>query len=145
MSAPTVVAALQAALAGEHACVYAYGVAGSRLSGSARESARAGLAAHRARRDALAARLSAAGAVPTPAAAAYDLPVTVTGADSARALAGLVEDRLALVWSDVVGAAVAAPDDALAALAAAAVQEAAVRAARWTGSTSAFPGATSSR
>jgi hypothetical protein len=140
MSAPDVTGSLQAALAGENACVYAYGLAGALLSGAGARSALAAIDAHRVRRDAIAARLVAASAAPTPAAAAYDPPFPVVDAASARRLAGTVEARLALVWSDVVAAAAGAHDPVLLATAAAAVQEASVRAAGWTGSTTAFPG-----
>ncbi|WP_256095058.1 DUF4439 domain-containing protein, partial [Streptomyces sp. EN27] len=47
-------AAVQAALAAEHAAVYGYGVLGGRLDGEQGAEARAAHDAHRARRDALA-------------------------------------------------------------------------------------------
>jgi len=147
MTAPTVTDALQAALAGENACVYAYGLVGAHVVGDQRRRAQSALDSHRARRGSVSRLLLDASATPAPAAAAYDPPFPVTDGASARRLAGYVEDRLALVWADVVGAASGAQDPGLLATAAAAVQEASVRAAGWTGATSAFPGvgATSSR
>lgn len=142
MSAPTgtvAVAELDAAqrvLAAEHAAVYAYAVAGALLPGTAQREARSAQASHLARRDRLAARVADAGGMPVGSAPVYDLPGPVTDAASAQALVTLVEERLAAVWADVV--AVAAVD--LRELAALALQEAAVRAARWRGATVAFPG-----
>ena len=52
---------LQRVLAGEHAVVYGYGVAGARLSGADRVRAERGWTAHRARRDRLEAQLSRPG------------------------------------------------------------------------------------
>ena len=100
--------ALQTVLAGTDAAVYAYGVVAARLSGSERSRALADMAAHRAARDSLAAQVTAAGAVPTPAAAAYDLPHDVVDAASARLFAALVEDRLAGQWAGLAGQSTAA-------------------------------------
>ncbi len=77
---PAAISTLQAALAAEHAAVYGYGVAGAHLSGPRQQEALAAWNAHRARRDQLAAMLSAQGAVPVAAAAAYKLPFPVTSA-----------------------------------------------------------------
>src|SRR5437868_15090063 len=66
--------ALQTALAAEHAAVYGYGVLGSRLRGTPRQTAKAVWDAHRAQRDRLISILSV---VPVAAAPAYRLPVTV--------------------------------------------------------------------
>ena len=138
MSAPPrdEVAAVQRALAAEHAAVYAYGVAGAFLSGPAQREARAAQAGHLARRDRLAARVAAAGAVPVAPAPVYDLPGPVTEPASARALVTVVEERLAAVWADVV----AVPGVQLRELAALALQETAIRAASWRGASVAFPG-----
>lgn len=116
-------------LAGEDAAVYAYGVVAAHLSGAAQKRALAAMAAHRANRDLLLARLGSAGATPSPAAAAYTLPSPVVDAASARALAGLVEDRLAGQW-----AGLAAQSDAEQRRSAALVAQAcAVRCVVWTG------------
>ena len=45
--------ALQAVLAGEHACIYGYGLVGAHLSGRAADRARDAYEAHRARREEL--------------------------------------------------------------------------------------------
>jgi hypothetical protein len=130
------IAALQRALAAEHAAAYAYGVAGALLPGDAQREARAAHAAHLARRDRLAARVADTGADPVAPAPVYDLPGPVTDPVSARALVRVVEERLAAVWADVV----AVPEAASRELAALALQETAVRAARWRGASVAFPG-----
>ena len=95
-------------LAGTDAAVYAYGVVAARLSGSERSRALADMTAHRAARDSLVAQVTAAGAVPTPAAAAYELPREVVDASSARLVAALVEDRLAGQWAGLAGQSTAA-------------------------------------
>ena len=128
--------ALQRVLAAEHAAVYAYGVAGAFLPGDAQREARSAHAGHLSRRDRLAARLTDAGADPVASAPVYDLPGPVTDPASARALVTVVEERLAAVWADVVAAAQAGTRE----LAALALQESAVRAARWRGTSVAFPG-----
>jgi uncharacterized protein DUF4439 len=130
------IAALQRALAAEHAAVYAYGVAGALLPGEAQREARAAHAGHLARRDRVAARITDAGADPVAPAPVYDLPGPVTDPASARALVTVVEERLAAVWADVV----AVPAAAVRELAALVLQETAVRAAIWRGASVAFPG-----
>ena len=133
----TPVEALQAALAGEHAAVYAYGVVGARLQGHPDE--RAAVAAyntHRQRRSTLTRLVAGTGAQPTAAAVAYDLGGPVATAPAARRLAGLVETRVAATYADVVGAA----DGAVRRAAAGWLADAAVRAASWSGRPAAFPG-----
>lgn len=136
MSAATDVAALQQALAGEHAAIYGYGVAGSHLRGEARRRAEAAEAAHRARRDQLRSLLVARKAVPVPSAADYRLPRPVTTEAEAVLLATELEERLAAVWADVA----AEVGDGLRALAVRALQDTAVRAATWRGGSVPFPG-----
>src|SRR4051794_9413332 len=97
--------ALQAALAGEHAAVWAYGLIGARLPQAQVAQALSALAAHRARRDTLDRSLRRGGASPAAAAPAYELPSAVTAANSAVALAVLVEERLAGAYADLVTAA----------------------------------------
>nr|WP_196790830.1 DUF4439 domain-containing protein [Motilibacter aurantiacus] len=128
---------MQAALAGEHAAVWAYGVVGARLPAGRAPQALAALAAHRARRDALERTLERASASPVAAAPAYDLPGPVTTPAQAVALGELVEERLAAAYADLVAAAEA---EQLRATAARGVREAAVRAALWRGSSVPFPG-----
>ncbi|MET9441676.1 ferritin-like domain-containing protein [Streptomyces sp. NPDC006610] len=129
-------AALQAALAAEHAAVYGYGVVGGRIGEERRTEARAAYDAHRARRDALAREVRDLGGEPVAAAAGYALPFPVADGPAAVRLAAEVEDRVAGVYSDLVRAA----DGKRRAAAAASLREAAVRAVRWRGESVAFPG-----
>ena len=129
--------ALQAALAGEHACVYGYGLVGAHAGTRAESAARAGYESHRARRDLLTAQVRARGAEPVAALPAYGIPFDVTDAPTASRLAGLLEDRLAPLYADLV--AVAA-NPVLRDLAAGALVETAVRSAGWTGRITALPG-----
>ncbi|MFD0528352.1 ferritin-like domain-containing protein [Kitasatospora arboriphila] len=131
------VAALQAALSAEHAAVYGYGVVGARTpAGPQRDAARAGYAAHQARRDALQRELDGAGATPTAAAACYRLPFAVSDAAGAGQLAAHIETQLTAVWAD----AVAGTGGALRQTAATALRETALRAAQWGADLSALPG-----
>jgi hypothetical protein len=110
-------------LAAEHAAIYAYGVLGARLDGSARALARAAYDAHRAARDELQALLSARGETPAGPAAAYD--VTVATAAEAKALAVRIEVDLGQRWHDLVA------DVAVRSRAVRGLQDSAVRAALW--------------
>ncbi|RIQ34876.1 DUF4439 domain-containing protein [Jiangella rhizosphaerae] len=135
-SADAGVDAAQAALAGEHACVYGYGVVGAHLPDGA-EPAHTALAAHRSRRDELAALIAGTGADPVAAEPGYALPSPVTDEASARALAVLLEERLGALYADVVGAATT-PE--LREFAVRGVVMSAVQALSWGGSPVAFPG-----
>ncbi|MDR0343359.1 MAG: ferritin-like domain-containing protein [Nocardiopsaceae bacterium] len=139
MTSP-VAAALQTALAAEHAAVYGYGIAGAHLATVPRRlaAARRDWAIHEAARDRLSAMLSARGAVPAPAAVSYALPFPVRSANAAAALAALLEDRVATAYLGLV----ALTDPGLRAFGARSVRTAAVRAAAWRGHTVAFPGLT---
>jgi Domain of unknown function (DUF4439) len=130
------IGALQEALAAEHAAAYGYGVAGAHLSGRRQQDALADWNAHRARRDQLVAMLTAQGAVPVAAAAAYRLPFTVTSPHSAAALAAALEDGVTRAYLGIV----ALPVEGLRTFGALAMQDSAVRAAQWRGTTVAFPG-----
>lgn len=132
----TALAAAQAALAAEHAAVYGYGVVGGRLDEARRAEATAAHTAHRARRDALRRTVRDLGAEPVAAAPGYTLPFEVPDPAAAVRLAAVLEDRVADVYSDLVRAA----EGPLRRDAAAALREAAVRAARWRGSGVTFPG-----
>jgi hypothetical protein len=132
----TATRALQSVLAGEHATIYGYGVAGAQLTGAARSRALSAYNSHRARRDELEALIRARGAQPVAASASYDLPSPVTTADEAVVLATQLEERLAAVWAD----AVAALSGDLRALAVRGLSEAALSAARWRGGSVPFPG-----
>ncbi|AYY12775.1 DUF4439 domain-containing protein [Actinobacteria bacterium YIM 96077] len=132
-----VVAALQATLAGEHACVYGYGVAGAYLDDDELAAARQALEVHEQRRDTLREHLLAMDVEPEAALPAYALPFAVDDATSARELAGVLEERLGAVYIDLIGAGTGVD---LRELAAEAVVDTAVRAARWGVALSAFPG-----
>ncbi len=131
-----VVAAAQAALAAEYAAVYGYGVVGARVGTSRAADARACYDAHRAARDALHRTVHALGADPVASDAAYALPFPVPDAAAAVRLAATLEDRLAGAYADLVRAA----SGGLRREAAAGLRDAAVRAVRWRGSGTAFPG-----
>ena len=129
--------ALETALAGEHAAVYAYGVVGARLQGHLDErQARSGYDAHRQRRSTITRMLTDAGATPTPAAAAYDLGGPVLTAAAARTLAAGVETRAAATYADVVSAASGSVRQGASLW----LADASVRATGWSGQPAAFPG-----
>jgi len=129
--------AVQAALAGEHACVYACGLAGGLLDGSAQEAAAAGRDAHRRRRDGLGQVVLRLGATPVAALPAYALPFAVKDPASARALLADVENRLAAVYADLVAAGAT---DGLRAMGAAGLLDAAAAAVAWGAAVTALPG-----
>ncbi|MGV9317028.1 ferritin-like domain-containing protein [Streptomyces sp. NPDC003691] len=129
-------AAVQAALAAEHAAVYGYGVVGARIGTDRRAEARQAHSAHRARRDALVRAVRDLGGTPVAAAPGYALPFPVPDSAAAVRLAAHLEDRIAGACSDLVRAA----QGPLRTDAAAALREAAVRSVRWRGSGVAFPG-----
>ena len=133
---PGSVAALQAALAAEQAASYGYGVVGAHLSGTAFAIASADCVVHERARDALTKLISSLGAIPQPAAAAYQLPLGVNNAADAAKLA--VDLELEVVSSYVGLAGVA--DPRLRILAAKSMQGACVRAARWGANSQPFPG-----
>jgi len=89
---------LTAALTGEYAAIYAYGVLGVRLNSTNAAKARKIEQAHRDRRDLLLLRLTAADIAVPPAAAGYQLPFAVTNSATAVRLAAEVELRLAAQW-----------------------------------------------
>lgn len=135
-AASSAVAALQGALAAEHAAVYGYGVVGAMLEGSAQSHARANWTAHRVARDTLVAMLTKLGATPAAASPAYQMPFAVTNANLAKELAATLEDGVTRAYLAVV----AVTDPTLRALAARAMQTSANRAVSWRGTTVAFPG-----
>lgn len=130
------VAALQSALAAEHAAVYGYGVAGAQLAGTDQSDARADWTAHRVARDNLTAMLSKLGATPVAASPAYRLPFPVTSPQSAAKLAATLEEGVTRAYL----ALVAVSNPTLRTFAAQAMQAAANRALAWSGTTKAFPG-----
>jgi len=130
------VAALQAALAAEQAASYGYGIIGSHLTARRFAAAAADNVAHDRARDSLTAMLTARGAQPRPAAAAYQLPIGVRTPAEALSLAVMLERQVAAAYLGLV----AAPDGALRRFAAEKMRESAVRAARWSGKAETFPG-----
>lgn len=119
--------ALAAALAAEHAAIFAYGPIGVRLTERHRADARNAEAVHRNRRDALVLLLGAGGGAVPAAAPAYALPFPVTDQPSALRLAIQVEERAGAAWR----AALPATTGAERSQALAALTDAAVRATRW--------------
>jgi hypothetical protein len=134
----SVLAALQSALAAEHAASYGYGVVGARLlqGSAAQQQATNDWVAHVRAVDQLTQLISGRGATPTPAAVAYELPFAVSSAEQARLLAATLEDRVAQAYLGLV----AQPEAGVRSLGAAQVRAAALRAQGWRGSTQAFPG-----
>jgi hypothetical protein len=118
---------LAAALAAEHAAIFAYGLIGVRLSGASAGEARTAEAAHRSRRDGLVLLLAQGGATPPAAEPSYALPFPVTDPASAMRLAVEVEERTAAVWR----AALPATADAQRTQALEGLTASAVRATRW--------------
>ncbi|PYC81955.1 hypothetical protein C7C46_11010 [Streptomyces tateyamensis] len=128
--------ALQAALAAEHAAVYAFGVVGAKTPpGPRRDDALACYAVHQARRDNWQ-RLLAGGATPTAAAPGYRLPFAVPEAGAAAKLAAEVESRLLAVYADLV----ACTTDTLRMTAATALRECVLQCDHWGGTPGALPG-----
>ena len=130
------IAAMQAALAAEQAASYGYGVVGSHLTGSRFTAAAADCVAHERARDALTVMIAARGGRPRPAAAAYRLPVPVTTNKQAMALAIMLERQVTAAYLGLV----AVPEPTLRAFAAQNMRDAAVREARWSDRSQAFPG-----
>lgn len=133
---------LRAALAAEHAAIFAYGRLGVLLDQAGRNEARAAETVHRARRDALVLMLDELRAAPVPAEAGYRLPFPVTDRASALKLAAHVEEGVAANWRAVLKLTTGSHrGNALEAY-----TDAAVRAVRWrkiagtNPTTSAFPG-----
>jgi hypothetical protein len=129
-------AALQAALAGEHAAVWAAGRAAAELEGQGRRTALSQLDDHRTARDRLRRTLTSLGEAPAEAAPAYLEPFPVEDPRAARRLMAHVSSGLAATYADLAAAAPRASRRP----AAIASAEAAVRAIHWGGGPEAFPG-----
>lgn len=130
---PATGSALSAAILGEEAALYAYGVAGPWLDGADRDLALGGLAAHRAR--VLVLRESASDADESGAPGGF-VTGPVDSPAAARALLAGVEARLAAVYADLA-AEVTGGERRNAVLSAC---ECSVRSIAWGGPTEAFPG-----
>ncbi len=131
-------AALQAALAAEHATTYGYGVVGALLPGNEQGTALSDWTLHQHARDALTEMITRLGAIPVAASAADKLPFPVTDAASARRLAAIIEDGVTRAYLGIV----AVTDARLRTFGALAMQQPASRASAWRGTTTAFPGMT---
>ena len=123
------VAALQAALAAEHAAVWVYGVASAFVSSALTRRLDEATTAHQARRDATERMLIDAGVPPVPPEPGYLSPEPVTDAASALRLMITAETDAAAAWRSVVERSPTDPDLRGAALEA--LTAAAVRATRW--------------
>jgi len=132
----TEIAALQGALAAEHAAVYGYGIVGAMLAGAEQADARTDWTAHQVARDTLVAMLTKLGATPVAASPAYELPFAVTSATSAEKLAATIEDGVTRAYLGLVSV----NNQTLRAFAAQAMQTSANRFTAWSGTTVAFPG-----
>lgn len=128
--------ALQALLTAEDQAVYGYGLAGAQLSGSLLATATQDWNLHRQAQITVSAMITTRGGTPAPAAAAYRPPFAVTSAGTAQSLAALLEDGLVRAYLGLV----ALDDAALRTFGAGEMQAAAIRAAYWSGGTTAFPG-----
>lgn len=122
---------------GTQAAIYAYGLIAARLEGAEKSQALSAMATHRLERDVLRGKVITLRGVPGPAAAAYTPPFPITDADSARALAALVEDRLAGQWAGLAAAATGNARKSAALHA----QEYAVRSVTWSGVAPVWAGA----
>ncbi len=132
----TAVAGLQAALSAENAAVYGYGLVGARLSGGQLAVAQQDWNDHRAACANLTAMIAGMGAKAAPSAPAYRPPFPVNSARAAVSLAAMLEDGVVTAYLSLV----AVDDPSMRAFGAQGMQTAAVRAAYWRGSTTAFPG-----
>lgn len=122
------VRALQAALATEHAAVWASGVLTAFLPAALSEEVGEGAAVHRARRDSVERLLRDAAVVPVATEPAYAAPQPVVDADSALALAVVAETDVAAAWRAVLERT---DDRGVRGLALDGLVDSAVRAARW--------------
>ncbi|HET6209359.1 MAG TPA: ferritin-like domain-containing protein [Jatrophihabitans sp.] len=108
-AADPITAALQQALAREHAAVYGYPVIGVQLAGSAQaDQARAAEAAHRLVRDALAEQLAGRHADPVAAQPSYRPPAPLTDDPSAQDWAIQLEQDCAAGYRALLASAATA-------------------------------------
>lgn len=140
-SALTAAQPLQSCLAAEHAAVYGYGLLGGVLSAAVSGTALAKAATssydvHRARRDRLTQLLRVAGERPVAAAPAYQVPVQVSGPDTASRLARILESRCAVVYARATAQLLPGARR----LVSTALVDCATRGVSWGAEASAFPG-----
>jgi hypothetical protein len=116
--------ALAAAVSGEDAAIYAYGVLGVHLSGNARILAERAETEHRNLRD----QITETMASPPAASVIYEMPFPITNAATALAAAVTIEERTSALWRAAVAASTAdARKTALNALIAGAVRTVGLR------------------
>lgn len=132
---------LQPCLAAEHAAVFGYALLGGVLSAGVSETpvteaAVSSYDVHRSQRDSLTDLITAVGATPAAAEAAYDVPFPVAGVPTARRLARYLETRCATVYAR----ATAATTEATRVMTSGILLDCAVRSARWGAEPTAFPG-----
>ena len=123
-----IVAAVQDALATEHAAVWAYGLVSAFVPPELADQVDEAATAHRARRDATERMLSDTGVEPVPAEPAYRTPSPVTDLAGALMLAVTAEGDTAAAWRSVIELSV---QPRLRTTALDALVGAAVRASRW--------------
>lgn len=127
-SADPALVPLQAALDGEYAATYAYGVIGGRLTAPSEQAAAlTALTTHDDLRDQLRTDITALAGQPDVPPAAYRLPFAVQTPAQARSLAVDVETKLVVLWQGVAAHATGATQPAAMAAAAGCQQ----RAAKW--------------
>lgn len=136
----TGIGSLQDTLAGEHAAVYVFGVLGAQTSESAQPQLWSDLDTayewHRAARDELVARITAANETPVAASASYRLPNAAGNADQVTRAALVTERRV----TDTYGTLIAETAGRLRRWAIRSLDESAVRQLRFRGRPEIFPG-----
>ena len=142
MSAPVSViddeaaAALQNALAAEHAALWCYGLVIAFLPAGLQAQAHADEDAHTALRGRVEQTLTTIGRKPVTAEPAYATPKPVTDGPSAAALAAVAENDCLVAWRAVVERTT---DQGLRSAALTALTQTALRNARWRGVVAASP------
>lgn len=134
------IAALNDALAVEHATIYGYGIVSALSPPSVNDLVVEALNQHRQRRDDVVAMLAARKASAVAAAPGYQLPSPVGSPADAARLAARMENDGATAWRAVVEHADTADDRAFASTA---LTQSAVMAARWNKVLGAWPITTS--
>ncbi|MGW0520481.1 ferritin-like domain-containing protein [Crossiella sp. NPDC003009] len=125
---PEALAALQRALAAEHAADWAYGLATAFVKDTQQNALREGTTQHRARRDTTERLLRDVGTTPVPAEPAYAPPQPVTDQPTAITLLVTAETDTAAAWRAVLERTT---DANLRRTSLDALTAAAVRATRW--------------
>jgi Domain of unknown function (DUF4439) len=125
-------AALYDALTAVHAAIYGYGVVSAHSTPDVNDLVAQALTQHRSQREMLITLLDARSVTPPPAAAGYQLPITVDDPTGAANLAVQMENDTAVAWRAVLEQA--NPDagaDNDRAYAVSALTQCALLAARW--------------